>query len=431
MLYIDGQPADVQLPSAIDVAVTETEPGLRGDTASGGGNKPAMVRNGRPRPGPAVHQHRRRGARGHAIWRVRQPRVARRECRSNADGEEDRAAPRGGRGRCTRAICSAGRSRRRFRATYPGFDARARARLVRDRQPELRRADLEARERLVAGADRAAGALDPARRACRRCCTPNELPGRAADSSGGRDRRGRRDRETILRRRRAANSSTESSGAVLRERAELELNALKCLHGWSIMDRMTATVAWPPRRRAHRDTDRESRAGSAPAWRVPVLALAAPRLLVLLAGVVGRCRRTRRPWVVFRSAPRHLELRRPWQRADSSVGALGLDSLPGDRRTRLRDPGEHRVLPAGAGVAAGGRRHRRVQRGRRNRDPGRLRWWSQPCCCTGSSTLKLGRQAADATVLLILFAPLSFFFSALYTESGPCAFGRRRVRGAV
>src|ERR1700760_2759755 len=33
VLYIDEEPADVQLPSAIDLAVTETEPGLRGDTA--------------------------------------------------------------------------------------------------------------------------------------------------------------------------------------------------------------------------------------------------------------------------------------------------------------------------------------------------------------------------------------------------------------
>jgi hypothetical protein len=31
--------------------------------------------------------------------------------------------------------------------------------------------------------------------------------------------------------------------------------------------------------------------------------------------------------------------------------------------------------------------------------------------------LELGRQAADATVLLLTFAPLSFYFSALYTES--------------
>jgi elongation factor P len=48
VLYIDDQPADVQLPSAIDLAVTETEPGLRGDTASGGGTKPAVLETGAP-----------------------------------------------------------------------------------------------------------------------------------------------------------------------------------------------------------------------------------------------------------------------------------------------------------------------------------------------------------------------------------------------
>ncbi len=46
LLYIDGQPADVQLPSAIDLAVSETDPGLRGDTASGGGTKPAVLETG-------------------------------------------------------------------------------------------------------------------------------------------------------------------------------------------------------------------------------------------------------------------------------------------------------------------------------------------------------------------------------------------------
>ena len=46
VLYIDDQPADVQLPSAIDLSVTETEPGLRGDTASGGGTKPAVLETG-------------------------------------------------------------------------------------------------------------------------------------------------------------------------------------------------------------------------------------------------------------------------------------------------------------------------------------------------------------------------------------------------
>jgi elongation factor P len=46
VLYIDDQPSDVQLPSAIDLEVSETEPGLRGDTASGGGTKPAVLETG-------------------------------------------------------------------------------------------------------------------------------------------------------------------------------------------------------------------------------------------------------------------------------------------------------------------------------------------------------------------------------------------------
>jgi elongation factor P len=46
LLYIDAEPADVQLPSAIDLTVTETEPGVRGDTASGGGTKPAVLETG-------------------------------------------------------------------------------------------------------------------------------------------------------------------------------------------------------------------------------------------------------------------------------------------------------------------------------------------------------------------------------------------------
>jgi elongation factor P len=46
VLYIDDEPSDIQLPSATELAVTETEPGLRGDTASGGGNKPAVLETG-------------------------------------------------------------------------------------------------------------------------------------------------------------------------------------------------------------------------------------------------------------------------------------------------------------------------------------------------------------------------------------------------
>jgi elongation factor P len=47
LLYIDDRPADVQLPSALDLQISETEPGLRGDSASGGGGtKPAVLETG-------------------------------------------------------------------------------------------------------------------------------------------------------------------------------------------------------------------------------------------------------------------------------------------------------------------------------------------------------------------------------------------------
>jgi elongation factor P len=46
VLFIDDHPSDVQLPSAVDLEVTQTDPGVRGDTVSGGGNKPATLETG-------------------------------------------------------------------------------------------------------------------------------------------------------------------------------------------------------------------------------------------------------------------------------------------------------------------------------------------------------------------------------------------------
>jgi elongation factor P len=46
MLFIDDAPSAIQLPSSVELEVTETEPGLRGDTASGGGSKPATLETG-------------------------------------------------------------------------------------------------------------------------------------------------------------------------------------------------------------------------------------------------------------------------------------------------------------------------------------------------------------------------------------------------
>ena len=46
VLFVDERPSDVQLPSAIEMTVTTTEPGVKGDTASGGGKKPATLESG-------------------------------------------------------------------------------------------------------------------------------------------------------------------------------------------------------------------------------------------------------------------------------------------------------------------------------------------------------------------------------------------------
>jgi elongation factor P len=46
VLFIDGEPGDVQVPSSVEVAVAATDPGLRGDSVSGGGTKPATLETG-------------------------------------------------------------------------------------------------------------------------------------------------------------------------------------------------------------------------------------------------------------------------------------------------------------------------------------------------------------------------------------------------
>jgi len=46
VLFIDDRPSDLQLPASVELEVTQTDPGLRGDTVSGGGTKPATVETG-------------------------------------------------------------------------------------------------------------------------------------------------------------------------------------------------------------------------------------------------------------------------------------------------------------------------------------------------------------------------------------------------
>jgi elongation factor P len=46
VLYVDERPAEVQVPSAVELKVADTDPGVKGDTASGGGDKPATLESG-------------------------------------------------------------------------------------------------------------------------------------------------------------------------------------------------------------------------------------------------------------------------------------------------------------------------------------------------------------------------------------------------
>ncbi|MBW3592386.1 MAG: elongation factor P, partial [Actinobacteria bacterium] len=45
LLMVDGRPAGIQLPASVELAVTETEPGVRGDTVSNV-TKPATLETG-------------------------------------------------------------------------------------------------------------------------------------------------------------------------------------------------------------------------------------------------------------------------------------------------------------------------------------------------------------------------------------------------
>ena len=46
VLFVDERPSDLKVPSAVEMKVTQTEPGVKGDTASGGGNKAATLESG-------------------------------------------------------------------------------------------------------------------------------------------------------------------------------------------------------------------------------------------------------------------------------------------------------------------------------------------------------------------------------------------------
>ena len=69
----NGEPLNVTPPAHVELKVIETDPGLRGDTATGGG-KPAKLETGADGSRAAVHQRRRVRPRRHSHGRVHRSR---------------------------------------------------------------------------------------------------------------------------------------------------------------------------------------------------------------------------------------------------------------------------------------------------------------------------------------------------------------------
>ena len=112
LLFVDERPAGVQVPSAVDMAVTETQPGLKGDTASGGGTKPAKLESGVRDRGAAVRRRGRQGPGRHPHRRVRLARVgAARASLRPAPRRRLRALPARGDRAARSTSCSTRRSR--------------------------------------------------------------------------------------------------------------------------------------------------------------------------------------------------------------------------------------------------------------------------------------------------------------------------------
>ena len=70
MLYIDGEPADLQLTGLGRARGGAHGARVSGDTAAGGGNKPATLETGRDRERPAVGEHRGQDQGRHALGLV-------------------------------------------------------------------------------------------------------------------------------------------------------------------------------------------------------------------------------------------------------------------------------------------------------------------------------------------------------------------------
>ena len=72
----NGNPIGLQLPTLVEMTIKETEPGTRGDTASGSRHQGGANQHRSRNPRPAVHQGRGAGPRAHRDAGVCRPCVA-------------------------------------------------------------------------------------------------------------------------------------------------------------------------------------------------------------------------------------------------------------------------------------------------------------------------------------------------------------------
>ena len=98
VLFVDERPSDVQVASAIDMKVTQTEPGVKGDTASGGGSKPATLESGVTVQVPLFIEEGESDPGRHSQRRVRLARLSgrqlpKRENRRPCAGQTNAATP--------------------------------------------------------------------------------------------------------------------------------------------------------------------------------------------------------------------------------------------------------------------------------------------------------------------------------------------------
>ena len=202
MLFIDDRPPTCSCPAPVDLEVTQTEPGPARRHRLRRRQQAGHARDRRHRPGAAVRRT--------SATRVRVDTRSRRVRRRAPDGVDAPHRPAPGAVFALYQHDVTGRALEDALERDAAPFTRALAHAVQDHPEELDAAI----ERHAQGwtLDRIA----PLERAILRVALlemlhPDAVAGRRADPARGRDRRGGRDRQDLLRRRRARASSTASS----------------------------------------------------------------------------------------------------------------------------------------------------------------------------------------------------------------------------